>query len=149
MPSLIFELDQQKFAIGLDAVVEVLPFVPARQIPQVPAVVEGVIALRGSTLPVLDIRARFGLPPKAHALSDHLVIVRIAGRKLALRVDRAHTVTELVKDVVTEVAAIVPGSRCISGVAQFGGDIIFIHDPELFLRETELAALAEFELATT
>lgn len=149
MLSLIFELDQQKFAIGIEAIEEVLPFVPARQIPQVPAVVEGVIGLRGVTLPVLDIRARFSLPPKPYTLADHLIVVRIAGRRLALRVDRAHTVTELLEDAVTDVAAIVPGSRYISGVAQFGGDIIFIHDPDLFLRETELAALAEFELATT
>ncbi|HEX6958813.1 MAG TPA: chemotaxis protein CheW [Ferrovibrio sp.] len=147
MPSLIFELDRQRFAIGIAAVEEVLPFVPARHVPQVPAIVEGIVDLRGAALPVLDIRARFGLPPKPDALSDHLIVVRIAGRRLALHVDRAGTVAELPDEAVTAAAAIVPGSRYISGVAQFDGDIIFIHDPELFLRETELAALAEFDQA--
>src|SRR5690606_28670326 len=109
---------------------------------------EGVVNLRGATLPILDIRARFGLPPKPHALSDHLIVVRISGRRLALHVDRASSVAALPDDAVTDVDAIVPGSRYISGVAQFGGDILFIHDPELFLREAELAALAEFELET-
>ncbi|WP_298722218.1 chemotaxis protein CheW [uncultured Ferrovibrio sp.] len=149
MPSLIFELDQQQFAIGINFVEEVLPFVPARQIPQVPAIVEGIVNLRGSALPVLNIRARFGLPPTPPALSDHLIVVRISGRKLALHVDRANSVVELSARSVTDVAAIVAGSRYISGVAQVDGDIIFIHDPELFLREAELAALAEFGMAAS
>lgn len=147
MPSLIFELDQQQFAIGIGAVEEILPYVPARQIPQVPAIVEGVINRRGAAMPVLDIRARFGLKSKPHALTNHLIVVRISDRLLALHVDRVLTVIELPQSVITEVASIAPGSRYISGVAHSGDDIIFIHDPELFLREAELAALAEFDEA--
>lgn len=144
---LIFELGQQQFAIKIEAIQEVLPSLPAKPVPQVPAIVEGVVNLRGSTLPVLDIRSRFGLPPKPLALSDHLVVVRIANRKVALRVDRATTVVDLSETSVTDIAEIAPGSRHISGVARLGDDIIFIQNTELFLREAELAALADFESA--
>lgn len=145
MRALIFQLDRQQFAIGLDSVGEILPAIPPAPIPQVPPIVEGVVVLRGRTIPVLDIRRRFGLPPKTVDLSDHLVIARAAGREVALRVDRALSLADLSTMPKSDIAEIVPGSRYVSGIAQSGDDIVFIHDLERFLSAAEAAALAEFE----
>ncbi len=145
MRALIFQLDRQQFAIGLDSVGEILPAIPPAPIPQVPPIVEGIVILRGRTIPVLDIRRRFGLPPKTVDLSDHLVIARAAGREVALRVDRALSLADLSTMPKSDIAEIVPGSRYVSGIAQSGDDIVFIHDLERFLSAAEAAALAEFE----
>ena len=84
-----FELGRQLFGIPLRDVSEVVRAVSVAPLPKAPPIIEGVINLRGTIIPVLDIRARFKLPPKGIGPSDHLVVARAKDRVVAVRVDRA------------------------------------------------------------
>lgn len=69
-------------------VIQARPY-PVRPVPHAPAIVEGVIALRGVVIPVIDLRKRFGAPiDDAGARLNKLVIVSVRGRIIALKVDR-------------------------------------------------------------
>src|SRR5205085_6551817 len=57
--------------------------------------VEGVVNLRGRVVPVFDLRVRLGLPARAVAPSDHLIVAQSGGRLVALRVDRALDLIQL------------------------------------------------------
>jgi purine-binding chemotaxis protein CheW len=140
---LVFEIGGQRFGLPADDVQEVLRAVAFVPLPRAPAVVEGIINLRGQVVPVLDIRRRFRLPAKPLELTDHLVIARAAGRRVALRVDRALALKELGANDVEEAKSVVPGMEYVTWVAKQDHDLILIHDLQTFLTRTESEALAE------
>src|ERR1700753_2321921 len=85
---LTFEIRHERFGVALDDVREVVRAVSIVRLPKVPSFVEGVVHVRGCRVPVRDIRARSGLPPKMLEPSDHLIIAFAKRRLVALRVDR-------------------------------------------------------------
>jgi purine-binding chemotaxis protein CheW len=104
-------------------------------------VVEGVINLRGTIVPVLDIRARFGLAPKAIEISDHLVIARAQNRVVAIRVDRVINLMTFAAGDIEDLSDAVPNSDYLAGVAKLPDGMVLIHDLARFLSEAEAAAL--------
>jgi len=69
-------------------VIQARPY-PVRPVPHAPAIVEGVIQLRGVVIPVIDLRKRFGSPidPEIDRFNK-LIIVSVRGRIVGLKVDR-------------------------------------------------------------
>ena len=85
----VFKVAEQLFALPAADVRELVHAVAIVPLPSAPAVVEGVIDLRGKIVPVLDIRSRFGLPARPVAPSDHLLIASAGEFLVAVRADRA------------------------------------------------------------
>lgn len=92
---LVVVLDEREYALYLDDVVEVLLIVALQPVPQAPDWLLGLANVRGDTLPVVDMRARFGLGPTPMRLSTPIVVVRRGDRLLGLVVDAAREVLSL------------------------------------------------------
>jgi purine-binding chemotaxis protein CheW len=148
MELLTFEIGHERFGIPLSDVREIVRAVSIVRFPNAPPVVEGIINVRGSVVPTLDIRARFNLPPKAVEPSDHLVIAFARHRLVAIRVDRVTDLMTLAKSDVEDVAGTVPGSDLITGVAKLDDGLLLIHDLSRFLSATEAEALDRLEEQT-
>jgi purine-binding chemotaxis protein CheW len=112
-------------------------------LPRAPAVVKGVINLRGRVVPVLDVRSRFGLPGRDIEPADHLIVARAGPRLVALHVDRAVELVSLEAADVEDARGLVPGSDYISWVARRDSSLILIHDLATFLSRAEAAGLDE------
>jgi len=134
---LLFELATQRFALAAADVVEVVRAVALRGLPNAPPVVEGVINLRGEAVPVLDIRARFGLPPKALEVTDHFLIVSVGPRRIALRVDRALMLHALPALGIERAINLPRGVEHLAGVAVLADELVLLHDVRAFLSEVE------------
>lgn len=77
-----FRINQQRFALDVREVLEVLPRRPLKPIAQAPAWVAGVLAHRGVLVPVIDVSAlSFGAPAPARS-STRLVLVNYQGDPL-------------------------------------------------------------------
>jgi purine-binding chemotaxis protein CheW len=138
---LTFELDEQRFGLPMADVREVVRVAAFVPLPKAPQVIEGVLNFRGSAVPVLDIRARFGLPSRAVRTSDHLVVARAGQRTAAIRVDRVTDLIEAATKDIEDVSVVTPASGYVAGVLKLPGDIILIHDLSTFLSAAEAAAL--------
>jgi purine-binding chemotaxis protein CheW len=138
---LIFEVGGQRYGLPARDVQEVVRAVAMQPLPKAPAVVEGVINLRGQVVPVLDIRARFRLPAKALAPSDHLVIAWVGERRVALRVDRAVDLVRCRAADVEDARVVLPGVEYVSWVARGPHQLVLIHDLRTFLSRAEATAL--------
>ena len=57
-----FRLDNEDYAIAITKIQEIILMKPITRIPQVPDFIEGLINLRGSVIPIVNLRKRFGLP---------------------------------------------------------------------------------------
>jgi purine-binding chemotaxis protein CheW len=142
---LTFDIWHERFGMALADVREVVRAVSIARLPKAPLVVEGVVNVRGSIVPALDIRARFNLPPKAVEPSDHLVIAFAKRRLVAIRVDRVTDLMLLARTDIEDLALAVPGSDLVAGVAKLHDGLLLIHDLATFLSVTEAAALDKLD----
>jgi len=96
MQYLTFKLGEESFAVDVIKAQEVLDYVAPTRVPQTPRFMLGVINLRGSVVPVIDLRQKFGLPV-AEKSRDTCIIV------MELMVDGEKTVVGALVDSVQEV----------------------------------------------
>jgi len=140
---LVFEVGGQRYALRSPEVRELVRAVTMVALPKAPAIVEGIINVRGAVVPVLDIRTRFRLPAKAATHTDHLILAWAGPRLVALRADRALDLARLEAREVEDAKAVVPGADYVSGVAKLPGGLVLIHDLRTFLSQAEAVALDE------
>lgn len=72
---LTFKLGDETFAASVSKVSEILEIPKITKVPRSPDFMRGVINLRGSVLPVIDTRIKFGLPPLEQDTVDTSIIV--------------------------------------------------------------------------
>jgi len=89
---LTFLLDGRVYGVPLDEVAEITPNLPLNRIPHLPKGVEGVLDLRGSLLPVLNLRSRLGLPLKGAPEPANILILGLDGNRIGIQVDRVQSV---------------------------------------------------------
>ena len=136
---LVFEVGGQRYALRSREVRELVRAVTMVALPRAPAIIEGIINVRGTVVPVLDIRTRFRLPARAVAHTDHLILAWAGLRLVALRADRALDLARL--EASEDARAIVPGADYVSGVARLADGLVLIHDLRTFLSQAEAVAL--------
>ena len=139
----VFEVGGQQYGLPASDVRELQRAATLTPLPQAPAIVEGVVNLRGTVVPVLDIRSRFRLPPKPMEPTDHFVVARAGERLVALRVDRATDLIRVAAADVEEARAAVPGVEYVAWVAKLPHSLVLIHDLRTFLSRAEEAELDE------
>lgn len=124
---LVVALDEREYAVSLDDVVEVVLAVAVQPVPQAPDWLLGLANLRGDTVPVVDLRARFGLGPTSIRLSTPIVVVRRDDRLLGLVVDAAREVLSLPPGVAVSPDDLVTGG-VIVGIVRYENRTIPILD---------------------
>lgn len=74
---LTFKLDNEVFALDVATVREVLDFTAVTRIPRTPDFMRGVINLRGSVVPVVDLRLAFGMSATEKTVSTCIIVVEV------------------------------------------------------------------------
>ncbi len=93
---LTFKLDEEVFAVDIAKVREVLDFTSVTKVPRTPEFMRGVINLRGSVVPVVDLRLKFGLTKTEKTVNTCIIITEVT-------VDNETTVLGALADSVQEV----------------------------------------------
>lgn len=138
-----FALDRQRYALPLAAVQGVTRAVEVTPLPKAPAIVLGVVNVRGQIIPVLNIRRRFRLPEREIDPSDQFILARAAKRTVALVVDMVVGVVARPAETVIAPEAILPGLEYVQGVMKLDDGLIMIHDLDTFLSLDEENTLDE------
>jgi purine-binding chemotaxis protein CheW len=74
---LTFKLDNEIFGLAISKVREVLDFSTVTRVPQTPEYMRGVINLRGSVVPVMDLRLKFGMEETEQTVNTCIIITEI------------------------------------------------------------------------
>lgn len=136
-----FRLDGRHCAIAASAVVEILAAVATSPLPRQPDYIAGVIDLRGTIVPVLNLRVRFGLPSRLMELTDHFIVARARERLLALWVDEVEAFEACDAAAWHTASGLVTGDRSLAGVAAMGDGLATIHDVDAFVAQCEADAV--------
>lgn len=113
-------------------VIQATPY-PVRRVPHAPAIIEGVITLRGVVIPVIDLRKRFNVPVDEDSIPfNKLIIVSVKGRIVGLKVDKVLGELRVDANEVRPApsmlsAAITDGGEdFFSGVCKIEEDVVFV-----------------------
>jgi len=117
---LSFQMDEEVFAINVSKVINILEMKHITKVPKTPKFLKGVINLRGTVLPVIDLRIKFGLPEKETTVDTSIIVLNIEkdGESVLLGtlVDAVREVLELKMDEIAPSPSI--GTKYNSGFIQ-------------------------------
>ena len=74
---LTFKLGEEVFAVDVAKVREILELTPITKVPKTPEFMRGVINVRGSVVPVVDMRLKFGMPRAKETINTCIVVMEV------------------------------------------------------------------------
>lgn len=146
---LTFWLGNEVFGIDIRAVREIIQCGPMATVPLMPTFVRGVINLRGSVVPVVDLHARFGRPPAVLGKKSCIVIfdAQREGERveLGLLVDAVSAVMRMAADDIEAAPDFGNTVRreFIRGIGKTGSRFVILLDPDRALDVQDMATLCE------
>jgi len=140
-----FTLGNEHYAVDILTVQEIRGYSDVTRIPDAPDYIKGVINLRGTIVPVMDLRIKLGMEHITYNPSTVMIVFNFNQRVVALVVDSVSDVIELDPSQLRappELGNSVD-SRCISGIGTVDERMLIVLNIESLMIETELNAEAE------
>lgn len=133
-----FEVCGQLFGLDIMSIREIRAWTPVTRLPQVPHYVAGLVNLRGTVLPVVDLAARLGWPATEATQRHAIIVTQLGGQARGLIVESVSDIVAMSGDALQPPPA--TGSDTVvpflEGLAAIGEDMVMVLD---------LAALASDE----
>jgi purine-binding chemotaxis protein CheW len=142
-----FLLGGETFALSIQSVKEILQYTAPTSVPMMPECIRGVINLRGSVVPVMDLAVRFGRPASAVGRRTCIVILEMAAEgsvhRFGLLADAASEVLDIAADAIEPVPefGVRIDSRFVGGLGKVGGKFVVILEAGQLLALDEMGAL--------
>ncbi len=102
-----FYLGNEEFGFDIMSVQEIIRQPTLSRIPMAPEYVEGIANLRGTVLPIIDTRTRFGMKREVDTDHTRVLVVDVDGVKTGLRVDRVRQVTRITRGDIEASPAVI------------------------------------------
>ena len=145
-----FQLAEQDYAFRIEQIQEIVILDKVTKTPQVPEYVEGVSNLRGSIIPIINLRRLFGMEPKPVDAQTRTIVVNVGQRTMGCTVDLVSQVMRIPEDTIQPAPETVTanGAGYIAGFARHNERLLILLDiNELLdpskLEQVSLAALNE------
>jgi len=146
---LSFTLGDEHYGVDILNVQEIRGYDGVTRIPDAPECIKGVINLRGTIVPVMDLRLKLGLEHASYDPFTVMIVINFNQRVVALVVDSVSDVIELDPSQLRpppELGSTVD-SRCISGIGTVDERMLIVLNIESLMIETALDAAPASELA--
>jgi purine-binding chemotaxis protein CheW len=146
-----FSLMGEEYALAIEHVREIIECERITAIPSMPPVVRGVMNLRGSVVPVVDLPVKFGLAQTALGRGAYVVVVDLLWGGESVRLGLITTELGRVIDVKAEEIKPVPDfgtriqSEYLRGVGQIDGRFVLFLDTERLLSPAELLRITALD----
>lgn len=150
-PYLTFALSEEIFAVEVYKVREILEWTTITRVPQTPDFMRGVINLRGSVVPVIDLRLKFGMAETARSVNTCIIVVEVntGGDTLVMGMlaDSVQEVFELAPESMAPAPRIGANldTSFMKGMGKHGDSFIIILDIDRLFGADELAGIASME----
>ena len=146
---LTFMLGGEAYAIGILAIKEIIENGQITRVPMMPEFIRGVINLRGSVVPVIDLGVRFGSGATAMGRRTCIVILEVESegevQDVGILVDAVNEVMDIAAADVEPAPAFGAKIRTdfIAGMGKVQDKFVVILDPARVLSGEELSVLAQ------
>jgi purine-binding chemotaxis protein CheW len=142
---LSFRLGTEEYAIDILQVREIRAHEPVTRIANAPDFIKGVINLRGSIVPIVDMRLKFGLGEAAYDRFTVVIILNIAKRVMGIVVDAVCDVVALAAEEVRPAPTLGGAieSGFIRGLAPIDGRMLIVVDIARLMTSRDMALVEE------
>ncbi len=147
----VFRLGADHFGVDVLSIREVLRYAPLTPMPNAPDFVEGVFSVRGSTVPVIDLRRRFGLTDPEIGLETRILVVDLDGSRMGVIVDDVLDVRKVPESQISDPPPFLRGisAEYIGGVARMEDGLVVILEMGRVLTSDERIALESTDFDST
>lgn len=123
-----FRLDDTDYGVAITRIREIILMRPITRVPQVPEYIEGLINLRGSVIPVVNLRKRFSLTPREFDEETRIIVATMDDRTLGLVVDAVTQIMRMAADQIqpAPLAVAAVDRRHIEGVARWEDRLLIV-----------------------
>ncbi|MBL3534512.1 MAG: chemotaxis protein CheW [gamma proteobacterium endosymbiont of Lamellibrachia anaximandri] len=140
---LTFRLGDEDYGVDILRVQEIRGWETATRIPNSPGYVKGVVNMRGSIVPIFDMRQRLGMEVRPYSKNTVVIVLRVKSdrgeRNMGVVVDEVSDVLSTQKDRIRNTPEFGGGiaTDYISGLADAGGKMIMLLDVDKLLNQGE------------
>ncbi len=141
---LTFMLGKEEYGVDILRAREIIGTMEITPVPQTPEFVKGVINLRGKIIPVVDLRIKFGMPPRDYDDKTCIIVVEVPGEServlVGVVVDQVQEVTPIMDEDIEPPSSIGAAvqSKYIHGLAKTKDGVKILLNIEHVLSSEEL-----------
>lgn len=138
-----FLLGDEEYALEILAVQEIIGFSHITHVPHLPDFIKGVINLRGTVVPVIDLRLKFGLGQAAYNSHTCVIVARLAERVMGMVVDVVSEVVNFSGDSIEPPPPFGSNIKAdfIKAMGKAGDRLVIILDIDKVLSSDELSSI--------
>jgi purine-binding chemotaxis protein CheW len=144
----VFRIEQEEYIIPIYQVVSIERMQPCTRLPKMPRHMKGVLDLRGSVIPVVDLREALGMKDFEDNENTRIIVVNATDESIGLIVDAATDVVDVPQDSVQHpnVALNVTHSF-LKGICQIDKRLLILLDVDHLLNDvTSIESLKEVKM---
>jgi len=140
---LTFSLADEEYGVDILKVQEIKGYIATTPIPNSPPEVTGVLNLRGTIVPIIDLRKKFSIPEAAYDQFTVIVVVVVQDRVMGMIVDSVSEVMSIMPDDIQPPPEINGTStKAIQGLGTVGERLVILLDIDAVMLGDTAAALA-------
>ncbi len=138
-----FTLGDEEYVVQMGNVQEIISYRGFTKLPNVAEFVPGVLNLRGTVVPVIDLRVKFGMPSPDYDKYTVIIIVEVAGGLMGVVVDEVTDVIEMAPSELRPAPKLSGkvSEKFIRGMAEKNGKFLILLDIALVLSTEEFEAV--------
>ena len=141
---LTFRLSQEEYGIDILKVQEIRGYEPPTRIANSPAFIKGVVNLRGTIVPIIDMRLKFNCSEAEYNSFTVVIILNLRNRIVGIVVDSVSDVLELAPDSIKSAPDIesIIDAGCILGLGSVGDRMLILLDIERLMSGVDMGLVA-------
>jgi purine-binding chemotaxis protein CheW len=138
-----FKLGKELYGIEITKVREIILISEITRIPETPHFLKGLINLRNTVIPVIDLRARFGLPESELSDESRIMVLQACGKTIGIMVDAVSEVLRVRNDQIAPPPPTVAGlgRDYLSGLVKLDDKLLILLEIDKIFGEEELNAI--------
>lgn len=138
-----FRLAQEEYGIEITKVQEIILMGEITRVPQTPDYIKGLINLRSTVIPIVDLRLRFGLHQEEPTDETRIMVVNVAGKTIGIIVDAVSEVLRISQEQIAPPPPTVAGlgQEYLTGLVKLENRLLILLDIDKILGQEESAAL--------
>ena len=144
---LTFRLDQEKYGIDILKVQEIRGYEQPTRIANAPAFIKGVVNLRGTIVPIVDMRLKFNCAQADYNSFTVVIILNLRDRVVGIVVDSVSDVMELSAENIRSAPDVESAidNGCILGLGSVGERMLILLDIEKLMSNADMGLAANDE----
>lgn len=138
-----FRLAQEEYGIEITKVQEIILMGEITRVPQTPDYIKGLINLRSTVIPIVDLRLRFGLPQEDATDETRIMVVNVSGKTIGIIVDAVSEVLRIGHEQIAPPPPTVAGlgREYLTGLVKLENRLLILLDIDKILGQEETSAI--------